>query len=400
MKKRLSSNLLLRLILGILAGMLIGSSGTLFGIQDSLLFTGIVRLFATFTSLFTTFLNFLIPLLILSFVSVGLAELGQKANRLFGATLLLAYFSTVLAGFLSFFLGKAVLPALVKPISSTSVESAVYNPFLTIEAAPVFGVMTALILAFLLGLGMANLKGEQGLLSVLQNLQSIISGALKNIVIPLIPVHIAGLFCNIAASGKLLATIRIFVSLFLLILIVQWLYTLFQFLLSSLICRENLLSKLKTIVPAYFTALGTQSSAATIPVNLECAKKNGISDEISDFVIPLCATIHLSGDTICLVLGSMGILLANGMTPTLTMFTPFIFMLGITMVAAPGVPGGGVMAALGLISSMLGFTEPMQQLIISLHFSQDSFGTAANITGDQAIALVVDKLDRRKNSRD
>ena len=151
----------------------------------------------------------------------------------------------------------------------------------------------------------------------------------------------------------------------------------------------------RAVAPAYFTALGTQSSASTIPVNLESTKKNGVTGEIADFVIPLCATIHLAGDTICLVLGSMGIMMASGMEPTLAMFTPFIFMLGVTMVAAPGVPGGGVMAALGLITSMLGFTESMSQLIISLHFSQDSFGTACNITGDQAIAFIVDYADRK-----
>lgn len=150
----------------------------------------------------------------------------------------------------------------------------------------------------------------------------------------------------------------------------------------------------QNVIPAYFTALGTQSSASTIPVALECAYNNGVNRDVADFVVPLCATINLNGDTICLVLGSMGIMLASGMDPTLALFAPFIMMLGVTMVAAPGVPGGGVMAALGLITSMLGFTDPMQQLIIALHFSQDSFGTATNVTGDQAIALIVDKFDR------
>ena len=188
-------------------------------------------------------------------------------------------------------------------------------------------------------------------------------------------------------------------SLFVLILVFQWLYILFQFLVSTLVCKENKFKSIKNIAPAYFTALGTQSSASTIPVNLDSAKKNGVSEDVANFVIPLCATIHLAGDTICLVLGAMGILMANGMTPSLSMFAPFILMLGVTMVAAPGVPGGGVMAALGLITSMLGFTEPMSQLIISLHFSQDSFGTACNITGDQAIAFVVDKADKKADKK-
>ena len=217
---------------------------------------------------------------------------------------------------------------------------------------------------------------------------------LARIIIPLIPVHIAGLFCNIAAEGRLFATIKMFASLFIIILVLQVLYILSQFALASAVCRKNHMKSIKNVIPAYFTALGTQSSASTIPVALECAYNNGVNRDVADFVVPLCATINLNGDTICLVLGSMGIMLASGMDPTLALFAPFIMMLGVTMVAAPGVPGGGVMAALGLITSMLGFTDPMQQLIIALHFSQDSFGTATNVTGDQAIALIVDKFDR------
>lgn len=384
--------LLTKLLLGILSGILIGSLGELLHIEDTVAFHGIVRAFATFTSLFSTFLNFIIPLLIVSFVAVGLADLGKKANKLFGITLLIAYLSTVIAGFLAFALGKAFLPSLIKPIESTSIAANSFEAFFTITADPVFGVMTALILAFLLGLGMANSKGAT-LLGCIRDLQEIISRTLNKVIIPLIPIHIAGLFCKIAAEGELFPTIKMFLKLYLCILVFQWGYIIVQFLFTSLVTKENQLKKLKTIFPAYFTALGTQSSASTIPVNLDCAKKNGIKDDIADFVIPLGATIHLAGDTICLVIGAMGIMLANGLTPTISIFSPFIFMLGVTMVAAPGVPGGGVMAALGLISSLLGFTEPMQQLIISLHFSQDSFGTACNVTGDQAIATLVNKID-------
>lgn len=185
-----------------------------------------------------------------------------------------------------------------------------------------------------------------------------------------------------------------FASLYIIIIVLQLLYIASQFGLASIVCRKNHFKSIKNVVPAYFTALGTQSSASTIPVALNCAYNNDVNEDVADFVVPLCATINLNGDTICLVLGSMGIMIASGISPTLAMFAPFIMMLGVTMVAAPGVPGGGVMAALGLITSMLGFTDPMQQLIIALHFSQDSFGTATNVTGDQAIALIVDRIDR------
>ena len=336
----------------------------------------------------------MIPLIIIAFITVGMAELGKKANRLFGLTLLLAYGTTTISGFLTFFIGKAFLPSLIKPITGDILESNAFEPFFTIEVTPIFGVMTALVLAFVLGIGMANLKGDS-MLKVFRDLQNIVSGVLRHVIIPLIPVHIAGLFANISAEGRLAATVKMFASLYAIIIVLQLLYILSQFLLASGVCRKNHLKSIKNVAPAYFTALGTQSSASTIPVALNCAYSNNVNRDVADFVVPLCATINLNGDTICLVLGSMGIMLASGMNPTLAVFAPFILMLGVTMVAAPGVPGGGVMAALGLITSMLGFTDPMQQLIIALHFSQDSFGTAANVTGDQALALIVDEVDRK-----
>ncbi len=385
--------LLTRLIAGILIGTLIGLSGAWLGAADSAIFVTIVRLFATFTSLFSTFLSFVIPLIILSFITVGMADLGKKANKLFGLTLLLAYGTTVLSGIITFLIGKATLPSFIRPITGELLESNAFTPLFSIEVPPIFGVMTALVLAFVLGIGMANIKGTS-LLNAFRDLQEIVTAVLRTIIIPLIPVHIAGLFCNIAAEGRLFATIKMFASLYVMILVIQLLYIVSQFGLASLVCKKNHLKSIKNVVPAYFTALGTQSSASTIPVALNCAYSNGVNRDVADFVVPLCATINLNGDTICLVLGAMGIMLANGITPTLAVFLPYTMMLGVTMVAAPGVPGGGVMAALGLISSMLGFTDPMQQLIIALHFSQDSFGTATNVTGDQAIALMVNKFDR------
>lgn len=394
MKQKAKLGLLARLLIGILVGILLGSIGDLLDISDSIIFTGFIRIYTTFTTLFATFLSFIIPLLIVSFVSVGLADLGKKANKLFGVTLLLAYLSTVVAGFLAFFTGKALLPSLITEIVGQEIAANTFEPIFTITAEPVFGVMTALVLAFIIGLGMANSESTK-LTDCIRDLQEIITKVLTKVIIPLIPVYVAGLFCRIAAEGQLFPTIKMFIKLYIMILIFQWLYILVQFIISSLFTKQNQFPKLRNIAPAYFTALGTQSSATTIPVNLEAAKKNGVRSDVADFVIPLCATIHLAGDTICLVIGSMGILLANGLTPTLGMFAPFILMLGVTMVAAPGVPGGGVMAALGLITSMLGFNDTMQQLIISLHFSQDSFGTACNITGDQAIAFMVNTVDAK-----
>lgn len=391
-KRKLS--LLPRLLIGIAAGILIGSLGNILHIAHTPGFTGLIRVIATFVALFSEFLNFTIPLLILAFVSVGLAELGKKANKLFGITLALAYCSTIIAGFSAYFLGSTLLPKLVRKIGGSVITGKSFDPIFTISMKPVFPIMTSLILAFVLGLAMANLETPT-LMNAVQDLKKVIVVVLEKVIIPLIPYYIAGTFAKIAAAGQLAPTIIMFAKLYICILCLQWVYILFQFTVASGWRQENRWKDLKNIVPAYFTALGTQSSAATIPVSLQSAADNGIAPDVRNFVIPLCATIHLAGDTICLTLGSMGIMLACGLHPTLNLFAPFIFMLGITMVAAPGVPGGGVMAALGIIKSMLGFTSSMCELIIALHLSQDSFGTACNITGDQSVAAIVDYIDSK-----
>ena len=393
-KEKKKLKLLPRLLIGIVAGIAIGSIGSVFGVSDTSMFQGFMSLVQTLTGLFSTFLNFVIPLLILSFVTIGLADLGQKANSLFGITLLLSYLSTVLAGTLAFFAGSALMPMLISAINGSAIEGKNFEPLFSIEIPPIMGIMTALVFAFTIGLGIAKMKGTAGetLFKVMNDLRAIVVLVLEKIIIPLIPFYIAGTFCKIAASGSLVPTILMFAKLYIMILLLQWSYILIQFTIASIFRGENHFKDLKNIVPAYLTALGTQSSAATIPFNLEAAEAIHMSEDVRNFVIPLCATIHLAGDTICLTLGSMGIMYASGIQPTFEVIMPFIAMLGITMVAAPGVPGGGVMAALGIIKSMLGFTDGMSELIIALHLSQDSFGTACNITGDQAIGIIVDRF--------
>ena len=315
--------LLIRLIIGIIAGILIGMCGQWFGIADTAFFVTIIRLLATFTSLFSTFLSFMIPLIILSFITVGMAELGKKANRLFGLTLLLAYGTTVISGLLTFFIGKAVLPGLIQPITGDVLESNAFEPLFTITVDPIFGVMTALVFAFVLGIGMANLKGDS-LLNVFRDLQKIVTGVLSRIHHSADSDPHRRSVRQHRSRGRLAATVKMFASLYAIIIVLQLLYILSQFGLASIVCRKNHFKSMKNAAPAYFTALGTQSSASTIPIALNCAYNNNINNDVADFVVPLCATINLNGDTICLVLGSMGIMLASGMNPTFAMFAPFV----------------------------------------------------------------------------
>lgn len=380
--------LLPKLIMGIILGIVVGL------ISKELEIYVIVRLLSTFSGIFSNFLNFIIPLVIIAFVAPGIAELGRGAGKLLGVTALFAYASSVIAGIMAFFIGSTILPNVIKIAELGSGSGIDVKPYFEITIDPMMAVMTALVTAFILGLGMANIK-QQRLFGVLKDFQSIIQGVIKYILIPFIPVHIAGIFSKITTTGEIFNTIKTFSSVFIMIIILQLGYIIVQYLIAFVYTGKKPIKSIKNMLPAYFTALGTQSSAATIPVTIESTRKNGVEEDVIDFVIPLGATIHLAGDTITLVLASMGVMLMNGIDPSITVMLPFILMLGVTMVAAPGIPGGGVMAALGLLETMLGFGAAQQALMIALHFAQDSFGTATNVTGDGAIAIIMNKVSKK-----
>lgn len=381
--------LLPRLILGILLGILIGYISRSAGVYS------VARIFITFTDIFSNFLKFIIPCIIVGFVAPSIADLGNKSGKLLVITTLIAYVSTVVAGIMAYFVGNAILPKVIKAASMAEKSSIKLDPYFTIKIDPLMGVMTALVLAFMLGIGMSYIKGKT-LLGTMRDFQDIVSLVVKKVVIPFVPLYITGIFVRLTILGEIFKTLKTFSSVYIILLLLQVVYVIIQYGLSWIVSGKNPIKALKNMIPSYFTALGTQSSAAAIPVNLQCVKKNGVSEEITDFVVPLCATIHLAGDTITLVLASMGVMLINGQNPTFTVMISFILMLGITMVAAPGIPGGGVMAALGLLQDMLMFNTAQQGLMIALHSAQDSFGTATNVIGDGAIAIIVDYIANRK----
>lgn len=383
MKKKIG--LLPRLIIAIILGIIVGLVAPEF----------VVGLGATFNGIFGNFLGFAIPLIIVGFVAPGIGDLGLGAGKLLAITTGLAYGSTVFSGTLSYFTSKAVFPKFLEVGSLVAdgldAEAGLVPAFFEINMPPVFDVMTALLIAFTLGLGMAAIKGD-AMKKVMNEFQNIIELVIGKVIIPLLPLHIFGIFANMTYAGQVFTILSVFAKVFVVLLMLHFAVILIQFIIAGTINGTNPFTAVKNMVPAYLTAIGTQSSAATIPVTLEQTKKNGVRDDIADFVIPLCATIHLSGSTITLVGSSMAVMMLNGMEVSLAMYFPFIMMLGITMVAAPGVPGGAVMAALGLLETMLGFSQPMLSLMIALYVAQDSFGTACNITGDAAIAMVVDKI--------
>ena len=388
--KKIKIGLLARIVIAIALGILIGSFAP----------EGVVRFMATFNGLFGNFLGFIVPLIIIAFIAPGIAQLGKGSGKLLGLATVFAYGSTIVAGFLAFLVASTVLPRFIASSSGESFENPeefLATAFFKVDMPPAVGIMSALLLAFIFGIGMASTKSV-ALKKGFDEFNVIIEKVIAHVIIPLLPVHIFGIFMNMTYGGQVAKILSVFAIVFALILLLHFTMLVLQYTTAGALNNKNPFKLMKIMSPAYFTALGTQSSAATIPVTLEQARKTGASEKVTNFTVPLFATIHLSGSTITLVTCAIGVLLLNGQSVTLAEMLPFIFMLGVTMIAAPGVPGGAVMAAIGLLSSMLGFNETMIALMIALYLAQDSFGTATNVTGDGALALIVNRFARDKTS--
>ena len=355
-----------------------------------------VRIFLTFNGIFSQVLGFAIPLIIVGLVTPAISDIGKTAGKMLLVTVAIAYGSTIFAGLVSYLTGAALFPGMIDQSAMQHVETAAeLNPYFSVTIPPLMNVMTALVLAFTLGLGLASL-GKTTLNDAMHDFEKIIVKTIKTAIIPLLPLYIFGIFLNMTFVGQVFSILTVFIKIIGIIFLIHIGILILQFCIAGGFARKNPFKLLWNMLPAYFTALGTQSSAATIPVTLEQTRKNGVSEDISGFVIPLCSTIHMSGSTLKIVACALALMIMQGMPYDFGMFAGFICMLGITMVAAPGVPGGAIMASLGLLQSMLGFNQEAQALMIALYIAMDSFGTACNVTGDGAIAVVIEKLMGKK----
>ena len=387
--KSIKIGLLGRIIIAIALGILFGN----------FLPEVLVRIFVTFNGIFSEFLGFIIPLIILGLVTPAIADIGSQAGRMLLVTTLVAYFATLISGFLSYFTGATLFPSMITPGASIDQISQAHDavPFFTVSIPASMNVMTALVMSFTLGIGLAYLNKET-LKNAFNDFKDIIVKTIQAVILPLLPVYIFGIFLNMTHSGQVMGVLTVFIKIIGVIFALHVLLLIMQYVIASLFAHVNPFKALLRMLPAYFTALGTQSSAATIPVTLRQSIKNGVSEDIAGFVIPLCATIHLSGSTLKIVACALALMMMQGMPYDFPMFAGFICMLGVTMVAAPGVPGGAIMACLGILQSMLGFGESEQALMIALYIAMDSFGTACNVTGDGAIALIINKFYGKKKT--
>lgn len=386
-----------RLIISIILGIIIGLYMPL----------GFIRIFKTFSTFFGSFLSFFIPFMIIGFVVIGIARLTDGAGKLLGITAGIAYISTIIAGTLSYTVASIYYPTLVKGIVATvNPQSKAVAPYFLVPLKPALDVTAAIVFAFMIGITISYLRKENKgtyIFHFFEEFENIVIKILSGFVIPLLPIHILGIFSELSYSGEVFSIIKVFIKIYLCIFAMHYIYMFAMFSFAGAITNKNPLQFIKNQLPAYFTAVGTQSSAATIPVNVQCGLKNGTSEEIVNFVIPLCATIHLSGSMITLTSCIMGILIINGMAHSFSIMFPFICMLAIAMVAAPGAPGGAVMSSIPFLF-MIGIDSQgaLASLLIALYITQDSFGTAINVSGDNAIAIYVDtyykKYIRGKNN--
>lgn len=386
-----AGGILFWVILAIVTALVVGS----IKVGSSPLITvPLARVFVTFSAIFAQFLSFAIPLIIVGLVTPAIADLGRGAGKWLSITAALAYGSTLFSGFLTYVVCASIFPHIITKSLASNVgkaDAGTLKSYFEVEMPPVFGVMTALLLSFVIGIGLSLVpRGVLRKASI--EFRAIISSLINKIIIPLLPLHVFGTFLNLAISGAAWRIMRTLLSVVVVVLVLEVVILLTQFAVAGLIGKRNPLKALWTMMPAYTTALGTSSSAATIPVTLRQTRKNGVSAPVAAFTVPLCATIHLAGSTSKITAFSLAIIASQGMNVSAMQYAGFIFMLGIVMVAAPGVPGGAIMAATGVLSSMLGFNESAIALMIATYIALDPFGTATNVTGDGAIAIVIDRL--------
>ena len=377
--------LLPRIVIAIVMGVLIGN----------VLPEVWVRIFVTFNYVFSQFLGFLIPLIIIGLVTPAIADIGRSAGRLLLLTVGLAYADTIVAGLLGYSVGSMIFPQLIDSDVSMAVEKAdALQPFFQLEIPAILDVMAALVSSFVVGIGIAY-TDSPALKKGFTEFRTIIEKTIQVAIIPLLPLYIFGIFLGMTYTGEAYSIIAVFAKIICIIFLLHIVIMVYEFLIAGGLARKNPLRLLANMLPAYLTALGTSSSAATIPVTLRQTKKNGVSDEIASFCVPLCATIHIAGSMMKITCCALTVCMIGGLPYDLPVFLHFIMLLGVCMVAAPGVPGGAAMAALGPLAGVLGFNPDAQALIIALYIAMDSFGTACNVTGDGALAVIIDKLHRK-----
>ena len=351
-----------------------------------------VRIFVTFNEFFGQFIGFLVPLIILALVTAAIANTERNAGKMLTGTLVVVFLSTILSGLFAFGIGDWLLPYFVKEDVAVALEPQVGGQFASyffIQLPPALDVMSALVLALMLGLGI-RASSATGLKKAISELQDVVMLSIERALIPLLPTYIYGIFLHMSAAGEVVDLLQNFLLVLLIVIALQAAWVLLLYLIAAAAVRKNPFRLIWTMVPASVFAFATSSSAATIPITLKQTKKIVGSDETASFIVPLCANLHIPGLNIHVVLCAMALMLTTGMEIDLFTFIAFVLMLAVTCVAAPGIPGGSV-AVLPVLATVLGFSPEMQAICLSLCIAMDAPITAFNVMCDGAVAIMIDR---------
>lgn len=353
----------------------------------------IVRILKTFNVLFAQLLKFVVPLLVLGLVTPSIANLGRGAGKMLLTVMLIAYCSTVCGALFSYGVSSNILPMYLNPgeLSAEAVSEKEFLPYIDLKIPPICDIMTALVLSFVIGVGII-FTGANGLKRGFEEFGEIVKLTIEKVIIPFLPVYIFTMICEMSAKGVIDVVLGTGFKVILTGVVLSILYLVVQYCIAGIIARKNPLKLLWNVIPAYLTGFSICSSSACIPVTYECTLKNGVRKDIADFVIPLCSTVHMCGSTIKLTVTSVAVAYMFGAPITFGLFIQFALMQAIAAVAAPGVMGGVLMASVGLLGTVLGFSDTMTTLMMTIYLALDGYGPAVNVSGDAAIAVIADKL--------
>ena len=387
--KRALGSLPVRLLIGVAAGIVIGLACPGWAVNGVNVGEMVMQVVLTIKTLLGSLISFCVPLIIIGFIAPSITRLRSSASRMLGLALLLAYVSSVCAALLSMTAGYAIIPSLsIHPVTEglRQAPELLFN----LEIAPIMSVMSALVFSILVGLA-ATWTRARATAQLLEEFQQIVLAIVSRVVIPVLPFFIAGTFCGLAYEGSITRQLPVFLVVILIVMAGHYIWLAILYGLAGLYSGSNPWEVLRHYGPAYLTAVGTMSSAATMAVALKGAKQSRVlRQDMVDFGIPLFANIHLCGSVLTEVFFVMTVSqILYGALPSLGTMVLFCLLLGIFAVGAPGVPGGTVMASLGLIMTVVGFDDTGTGLMLTIFALQDSFGTACNITGDGALTLML-----------
>ena len=385
--KKIFSSLPFRLLVGVVAGII---AGQLAGMESAgAVGTAVMNVVVTVRFILSELINFCVPLIIIGFIAPSITRLGRSASRMLEVALFCAYTSSLLAALLSMAAGYGIIPHL-SIVSEVEGLKELPEIVFQLEIPEIMSVMSALVLSVLLGLACTWTKAET-MTNLLEEFQKIVLEIVTRVVIPLLPVFIGFTFCALSYEGTITKQLPVFIQVVLIVIVGHYLWMAVLYIAAGIYSKSNPFDVIRNYGPAYITAVGTMSSAATLAVALRCAKKSKpLREDMVDFGIPLFANIHLCGSVLTEVFFVMTVsLILYGQLPSLGTMILFCLLLGIFAIGAPGVPGGTVMASLGLITGVLGFDSTGTALMLTIFALQDSFGTACNITGDGALTMIL-----------